>query len=38
MAKLTLSFSEWKEGRVVPATVEMRVEGEPKKEQKRTKD
>jgi hypothetical protein len=25
MAKVTLSFDSWKEGRVVPATVEMRV-------------
>jgi hypothetical protein len=35
MAKVKLSFSDWKEGRVVPATVEMRVlDEEPKKGQK----
>jgi hypothetical protein len=31
MAKVNLSFSGWREGRVLPATVEMRVvDGEPK--------
>jgi len=38
IASLTLSFPDWKEGHVVPATVEMRVvEGQPKKGQKKEK-
>jgi hypothetical protein len=34
-AKITMSFPEWKEGQVAPATVEMRVvEAEPRKNAK----
>jgi hypothetical protein len=35
MATVTLSFDAWKEGRVAPATVQVRVvEGESKKDSK----
>jgi hypothetical protein len=38
IATLTLSFPDWKEGRVLPATVEMAVvEGETKKGRKEGK-